>query len=182
MGVSIRAYARMRGCSESAVRKAITSKRIKPEADGTIDPERANKQWEQNTFLGATLRPSAAKPAPPPPAQQRMAVPSVAGVESPSSDPVQSFLRARAVKETFNAKVAQMEYEERAGRLIQASRAAEYASTFSSIVKDHLMAMPDRLAPVLAAVDDEDAIHKILFNDVSAVLKKLSKAVADAGL
>ena len=52
MGVSIRAYARMRGCSESAVRKAITSNRIKPEADGTIDRERANKQWEQNTFLG----------------------------------------------------------------------------------------------------------------------------------
>jgi hypothetical protein len=172
----------MRGCSESAVRKAIASKRIKPEADGTIDPERANKQWEQNTFVGATLRPPVAKApaqAPPPP---RMSMPPVPGVEPPSADPVQSFLRARAVKETFNAKVAQMEYEERAGRLIQASRAAEYASTFSAIVKDHLMAMPDRLAPVLAAVDDEDAAHKILLNDVSAVLKKLSKAVADAGL
>jgi len=181
MSVSIRAYARMRGCSESAVRKAIASKRIKPEADGSIDPARANREWEQNTFAAATLRPAPAKP-PRPQSQPRAAVPHVPNVDSPSSDPVQSFLRARAVKETFNAKVAQMEYEERAGRLIQASRAAEYASTFSSIVKDHLMAMPDRLAPVLAAVDDEHAAHRILLNDVSAVLKKLSKAVADAGL
>ena len=182
MGISIRAYARMRGCSESAVRKAIASKRIKPEVDGSINPDRANRDWEQNTFVGATLRPPVAKAPSQAPPTPRMSMPSVAGVESPSADPVQSFLRARAVKETFNAKVAQMEYEERAGRLIQASRAAEYASTFSAIVKDHLMAMPDRLAPVLAAVDDEDAAHKILLNDVSAVLKKLSKAVADAGL
>ena len=182
MGISIRAYARMRGCSESAVRKAIASKRIRPEADGSIDSDRANRDWEQNTFAAATLRPAPAKPYKPPRPQPRAAMPHVTSVESPPSDPVQSFLRARAVKETFNAKVAQMEYEERAGRLIQASRAAEYASTFSSIVKDHLMAMPDRLAPVLAAVDDEHAAHRILLNDVSAVLKKLSKAVADAGL
>lgn len=182
MGISIRAYARMRGCSESAVRKAIASKRIKPEPDGSIDPERANKDWEQNTFAGATLRPSPTKAPPPPRSQPRTAMPHVASVDSATTDPVQSFLRARAVKETFNAKVAQMEYEERAGRLIQATRAAEYASTFSSIVKDHLMAMPDRLAPALAAVEDERVAHRILSNDVSTVLKKLSKAVADAGL
>ncbi len=180
MGISIRAYARMRGCSESAVRKAISSKRIKPDSDGSIDPDRANKEWEQNTFVNATLRPSATKPAQQP--RQQRTVTSAPSVDAPSSDPVQSYLRARAVKETFNAKVAQMEYEEKAGRLIQASRAAEYASTFSAIVKDHLMAMPDRLAPALAAVDDESAAHRILFNDVSTVLKKLSKAVADAGL
>lgn len=179
MGISIRAYARMRGCSESAVRKAIASKRIRPEPDGTIDAERANKEWEQNTFAGATLRPAAqATPRP----QPLKPLPHAAPIEAPSADPVQSFLRARAVKETFNAKVAQMEYEERAGRLIQASRAAEYAATFSAIIKDHLMAMPDRLAPALAAVDDERTVHRILHNDVSSVLKKLSKAVADAGL
>jgi hypothetical protein len=181
MGISIRAYARLRGCSESAVRKAISSKRIKPDPDGTIDSDRANKEWEQNTFVNATLRSSTTKPAQQPRPQPRT-ITSAPSVDAPSSDPVQSYLRARAVKETFNAKVAQMEYEERAGRLIQASRAAEYASTFSAIIKDHLMAMPDRLAPMLAAIDDERAAHRILFNDVSAVLKKLSKAVADAGL
>ena len=37
-GVSLRAYARMRGCSEGAVRKAIAAKRITPNAGVTIDP------------------------------------------------------------------------------------------------------------------------------------------------
>jgi len=55
MGVSLRAYARLRGCSLTAVQKAIASKRITPNADGTIDPERANQEWTKNTFAGKTL-------------------------------------------------------------------------------------------------------------------------------
>jgi hypothetical protein len=41
MGLSIRAYARHRGVSHVAVKKAIDSGRITPEADGTLDPQRA---------------------------------------------------------------------------------------------------------------------------------------------
>jgi hypothetical protein len=171
MGVSLRAYARMRGCSLTAVQKAISSKRITTLPDGTIDAERANQEWAKNTFAGQTIhKPSAAAPSP--------------MHESPaaSGDPVTAYLRARAVKESFAARTAQLEYEERAGKLIPAARAAEYAAGFSSIVKDGLMAMPDRLAPMLAAVDDEKAIHRMLVAEVSAALRKVSKAVADAGL
>ena len=42
-GVSQRAYARLRGVNLSAVQKAITTKRITPNPDGSIDPERANQ-------------------------------------------------------------------------------------------------------------------------------------------
>ena len=45
MGLSIRAYARHRGVSDAAVRKAIAAGRITPEADGTLDAARANAQW-----------------------------------------------------------------------------------------------------------------------------------------
>ena len=174
MGVSLRAYARMRGCSLTAVQKAIASKRITTLQDGTIEPERANQEWAKNTFAGQTIhQPSAASPDRIPPVHE-----SVPG----SGDPVAAYLRARAVRESFAARTAQLEYEERAGKLIQAVRASEYAAGFSSIVKDGLMAMPDRLAPMLAAVDDERAIHRMLAAEVSAVLRKVSKAIADAGL
>jgi hypothetical protein len=170
MGVSLRAYARMRGCSLTAVQKAISSKRITTLPDGTIDAERANQEWTKNTFAGQTINKAQTAPSP--------------MHESPaaSGDPVTAYLRARAVKESFAARTAQLEYEERAGKLIPAARAAEYAAGFSSIVKDGLMAMPDRLAPMLAAVDDEKAIHRMLVAEVSAALRKVSKAVADAGL
>ena len=49
MGVSLRAYARHRGCSLTAVQKAIRGGRITPEPDGTIDPGKADAEWSANT-------------------------------------------------------------------------------------------------------------------------------------
>ena len=49
MGLSRRAYAAHRGCSESAVRKAIATGRISVEADGTIDPAKADADWDART-------------------------------------------------------------------------------------------------------------------------------------
>jgi hypothetical protein len=123
MGVSIRAYAKARGCTEGAVRKAILAKRITPNADGTIDPERANGEWARNTFAGKTLHQATTQ-----------GQPARGGQSEVSGDPVSSYLRARAVSETFKAKIAQMEYEERAGKLIQATKAGEYAAHWSAIV------------------------------------------------
>ncbi|HUE00648.1 MAG TPA: hypothetical protein VMR62_13830 [Bryobacteraceae bacterium] len=175
MGISLRAYARMRGCSLTAVQKAIATKRITTLPDGTIDPERANQEWAKNTFAGQTVNRTAAA-APKERVSQMPEPPTATG------DPVAQYLRARAVKTSFEARTAQLEYEERAGKLIQAVRASEYAASFSAIVKDHLQARADRLAPMLAAVNDEKAIHRLLKNDDEAVLRKVSKAIADAGL
>src|SRR5512140_3778194 len=105
-GVSQRAYARLRGVALSAVQKAIATKRITPNPDGSIDPERANQEWEKNTFAGKTLhqatRPQVAPLSAPPPPRGMPSQPDV------SSDPVAAYLRARAVSETFKAKIAQM--------------------------------------------------------------------------
>ena len=175
MGISLRAYARMRGCSLPAVQKAIASKRITTLPDGSIDPERANQEWARNTFAGQTVNRTAA-------AAPKERVSPMPEPQTATGDPVAQYLRARAVKTSFEARTAQLEYEERAGKLIQAVRASEYAASFSAIVKDHLQARADRLAPMLAAVNDEKAIHRLLKNDDEAVLRKVSKAIADAGL
>ena len=49
MGLSIRAYARHRGVSDTAVHKAIRAGRITPEADGTLDPDKVDREWNKNT-------------------------------------------------------------------------------------------------------------------------------------
>lgn len=50
MGISIKAYARHRGVSPAAVRKALEYGRITKQADGTIDPVRADRDWAANTL------------------------------------------------------------------------------------------------------------------------------------
>ena len=179
MGVSLRAYARMRGVTLVAVQKAIKSRRITPNPDGTIDPERANQEWDRNTFAGKTLLAKALTPSA---AQRGNRAANIPQPGEVSTDPVAAYLRARAVSETYRAKVAQLEYEERAGRLLRAEKAAEYAAQFSAIVGDALSTWPDRLTPVLAATTDETAVHRILSNEATALRKKIAKAIADAGL
>jgi len=49
MGQSIRAYARHRGVTDTAVHKAIRSGRVTPEPDGTVDATRADLEWARNT-------------------------------------------------------------------------------------------------------------------------------------
>ena len=61
MGLSIRAYARQRGVSDTAVHKAIKSGRITPEPDGTINPIKANAAWNRNSD------PAQQRKQPPPP-------------------------------------------------------------------------------------------------------------------
>ena len=183
MGISLRAYARMRGCSLTAVQKAIASKRITTLPDGTIDPERANQEWAKNTFAGNSPKRAQAASRGGSATRKTSSVPPVTSQPSEaSSDPVAAYLRARAVNETFKAKVSQLEYEERTGKLIPAARAAEYAAMFSAVVKDAMTALPDRLSPMLAAVDEEKAIHRMLSAEVAAVLKKINKALTDSGL
>lgn len=45
MGLTRRGYARLRGCSEKLVRRALASGRIRLEVDGSIDPKRADAAW-----------------------------------------------------------------------------------------------------------------------------------------
>src|ERR1041384_4753856 len=178
-GVSQRAYARLRGVAMSAVQKALASKRITPNPDGSIDPERANLEWEKNTFAGKTLhqatRPQVAAISAPPAPRGSSGMPSP---PEASSDPVSAYLRARAVSETFKAKTAQLEYEERAGKLIQATKAGEYAAHWSAIVGDALSAYPDRVAPLVAAAKTEAEIHRILAGETNALRRKMAKAIS----
>ena len=182
-GVSLRAYARLRGVALSAVQKAIKTRRITLNPDGTLDPERANQEWERNTFAGKTLHQATGPQVVPlsAPAKSPRGGAGMPSQPEVSNDPVAAYLRARAVSETFKAKTAQLEYEERAGKLIQATKAGEYAVHWSAIVGDALSAYPDRVAPLVAAAKTEAEIHRILAAETNALRRKMAKAISDAG-
>ena len=56
MGVSLRCYARHRGCSLYAVQKARQTGRIPVLADGSIDPDAADEAWEAAAARRAAQR------------------------------------------------------------------------------------------------------------------------------
>ena len=63
MGVSLREYARRRGVSHVAVMKAIRAGRLTPEPDGTLDPDKADAQWDARTDPARRPEPPEDEPA-----------------------------------------------------------------------------------------------------------------------
>lgn len=168
-GLSARAYARVRGVSHVAVLKAIKNKRISLGADGTIDPVKANREWERNTFAGKTVT----VPAPLDTGR--------AGSQGGAGDLSLMYQKGKVKEQFFKGQIAELEFNLRNGKLIEASTAGEYASSISNIIRDQVSAWPDRLTPMLAATTDETVIHRILSREGDALLRKVSKAIADAG-
>jgi hypothetical protein len=166
-GLSARAYSRVRGVSHVTVLKAIKSHRITLSADGTIDPVRADQEWARNTFNDRVV------PAAPPP------------LDSPKvgqGDGVDMlFKKGKAKEQYFRGQMAELEFNLANGQVIKASVAGEFASSISNIIRDQVSAWADRLAPVVAAVTDETAVHRILSKESDALLRKVSKTIADAG-
>ena len=177
MGLSIRAYARQKGVSDTAVHKAIKSGRIPVEADGTIDPSKANAAWERNTSPAQQRKPVPVKPAPdkpsPPPVRQATQRPAEPEAGS-STAGVPNYQMSRAVRETYNAKLTRLDYEERTGKLLNADDVAKEAFAIAHRVRDRLLNIPSRMASVLASETDSKAIELLLSQELRIALEELS--------
>jgi hypothetical protein len=114
MGISIRAYARHRGVTDTAVRKAIQAGRITPEADGTIEPDKADQDWARNT---ESPRSGTQQRAP------RVKAPDLSGAGEAAStgQGSTSLLQARTVNEVVKAQTNKVRLQRLKGELVDPS-------------------------------------------------------------
>ena len=131
--VSIRAYAKHRGVSHTAVEKAVKQGRIRI-VDGKIDVEQADRDWNRNSS-------PVNKPEPTPRAAAS-AEPLVAGP---------SFAQSRAVREAYEARLAKLTWEERIKKLINADEVRVSAYNFSRMIRDRILNVPDRVVGAVLA-------------------------------
>ncbi len=161
MGMSVRAYARHRGVSHVAVIKAIQSGRITPESDGTIDPAKADAQWASNTRPSAALEPEDAATSP----QPRVGAPD--------------YRTSRAIREAYAARLAKLEFEERAGKLISTDEVKVTVFNLARRTRDWLLQIPRRIAPqiVAAVVADPDprTVEEMLEVEIREALEELTR-------
>ena len=171
--LSLRAYAKHRGVSLAAVQKAIRSGRIATTADGAIDSERADADWSAKTRPGQKRH----SPAP------ALVAPVVPFVEPPRSDPGGAggvdYFRARAIRESYLARLAKIEFEEKSAKLVSRDEVQIAAFTKARTVRDSLLNIPDRLAATLAAETDADNVHQVLTVEIRKALDELAGADRD---
>ena len=143
MGISIRAYARHRGVTDTAVHKAIRAGRVTPEADGTIDADRADREWARNTDT------------PKKGTQQRaesVAVRENAGEQTaalPSGGT--SLLQARTVNEVVKAQTNKVRLARLKGELVDRSQAVAHVFKLARAERDAWLNWPARISSQMAA-------------------------------
>ena len=155
MGLSIRAYARHRGVSHVAVKKAIDTGRITPAADCTIEPNRADLEWAQNTV--AARKPVAAKTASPAAEPIRPASAPVESVAPPLSAGGTSLLQARTVNEVVKAQTNKVRLAQLKGDLVDRSQAIAHVFRLARTERDAWLNWPARISAEMAAKLEVDA-------------------------
>ena len=162
--LSLRAYAKHRGVSLAAVQKAIHSGRITPNTDGLIDSERADAEWNAKTRPGQRrTRPAAVTP-------REAAEAPAAGLD---------YFRARAIRESYLARLAKIEFEERIAKVVDRDEVQVAAFTRGRVVRDNMLNIPDRVAATLAAESDVDRVHRILSDEIRMALDVLAGPNSD---
>lgn len=180
-GLSQRAYAKRRGVSHTAVQKAIADGRIKVLPDGSIDPKKADKEWEANTDETKPLNSVSGNPkhrrnggAPVPGAN---AVGAKGDDEDPEKIVGTTYQRARAARETYQAKLARLEYEHKMGKLVDAAEVRVAAFNAARNARDTLRNLPDRIAAQFPDIQHE--LHRILLEEVHRVCRELANQNSD---
>ncbi|AUM72967.1 elements of external origin [Paracoccus jeotgali] len=169
MGLSRRQYAAHRGVSHTAVAKAIASGRITLEADGSIDPVKADRQWDAQTdpakqrgvhapALGSATAAGTARAAAATRPVPRAAIESVgetlreagADPEAGASGEV-SFLRARMANEVIKAQTAKVRLQKMKVELVDRARTTAMVFDLARRERDAWQNWPPRVAANMAA-------------------------------
>ena len=151
--MGVREYARHRNTGHSTVQRAIESGRISTLANGQIDSEVADREWTENTEgrpKGTTRRRETA--------DDRDAV-----VAS-------GYAKSRAIREYYEAKMAEIAYKEKLGSLIATDEVK--IATFNQFrqFRDGILNIADRVAAMVAAESDAAKCYKILADEFRKAL------------
>jgi hypothetical protein len=179
MGLSIRAYARHRGVSHVAVKKAIDTGRITLGTDGTLDPEQADREWQQNTAsprkTASPVKVSASPVSEPPrPASREPAIEPATPTLSAGGT---SLLQARTVNEVVKAQTNKVRLARLKGDLVDRSQAIAHVFRLARTERDAWLNWPARISAQMASKLEVDAhaLHVAIDSAVREHLMELGE-------
>ena len=180
MGISIRAYARHRGVTDTAVHKAIRTGRISTEPDGTLDADRADQEWARNTDVpntGTAQRTVKVKV----PQEGRQAGGPAGGPGGDGGTALPSggtsLLQARTFNEVVKAQTNKVRLARMKEELVDRARAIAHVFKLARSERDAWLNWPARVSAQMAAKLDVDAhtLHVMLEGAVREHLQELGE-------
>jgi hypothetical protein len=190
--VTQREFAKLAGCDEKQVRRAITSGKLKPDADGKLDPALVSSGWRRPIRSSKVVADSADI--------SKVSAKSVRSVraESVRTDPIvdesdtpteaaaklvmamgaqNDLATAICIKENFNALLKQLEYEQKSGSLIDLAIARTVLFDAARAARDSWMNWPMRAGPKIAADLglEADRVTEVLIEHVHTQIADLGE-------
>ncbi|HDR9093364.1 hypothetical protein QZM46_17630 [Burkholderia vietnamiensis] len=160
--VTQREFAKLAGCDEKQVRRAIASGKLKPDADGRLDPALVSSGWRRPIRSSKTVADSAdtSKVSAKTVRTESVRAPVVDENDSPTEAAAKlvmamgatnNLAEAIRIKENFNALLKQLEYEQKSGSLVDLSVARTVLFDCARAARDSWMNWPMRVGPKIAA-------------------------------
>jgi hypothetical protein len=87
--------------------------------------------------------------------------------------PPTSYAQAKLADMVFRAKLRRLEFETRQGKLIEVAIVKERWAAILVVLKERVLAVPDKLAPELTAFTDERQTRDALKREMTALLKAI---------
>lgn len=180
--------ARLLGVSRQAIGDLVKRAILEVGRDGKIDVALARLALEQRVrpssktaqALGtATLTPpTAASVLLAPPSEPSQTTPVEPAAESTDDSAVTSYHVAKTLREVAEARLAQLRLAEARGELVRAADVRAAQARRLAALRESLLQLPARLAPVLAAEADAARCHETLQAELHAVLEQMTEGVA----
>ena len=163
--VSQSEFAKRNGWTRQYVSKLVRQGRIRLE-NGKVNEIAALRALKADAEPSTVLREKVP--------EKRSLTPAVSSPAPMESRPSVDYLTARTMREAYRAKMTRMEYEQKQGKLTDAARVREDAFQAGRIVRDAILALPDRLADILAAENNPGKVHQLLRDELELALEQLS--------
>lgn len=102
------------------------------------------------------------------------------GFKADQADAYTLLAKAKAKRETYRAHIAELEYKQKSGDLLPRDEVAAAWIDRVQILKGRLLALPSRVAPIVATAQDMRAIEQALRGEIIAALTELADEAAAA--
>lgn len=177
-GLTARQFAEADGCSHTLVNRAIKQGKLRTLDDGTIDPSQIGSPWRKQNRAGGNKSGN---------------VETVSGVSIQDDEtlsqaaeriiaatgPTMSQAEAERVKENYLALLRQLEYDTKAGAVVEVPQVAKLFGEACSKVRTKLLAIPAEQAPAVHRCQTVAEVQALLSDIITEALEELTRGHGD---
>jgi len=186
--VTFKSFAEIKGVTASAVSIAVKSRIADAvvERDGKrmLDRDKALELWDRNTKRNGSERVSAEARNRDrrelSTAREAVTVPTATGDQLKTlimglpEDQIPGLDVSRERKEHYNAEIARLQALKEREDLVPTADVKRQAFSLGRQIRDNVMGIPDRVAPLLAAAQDSREVHRLLTEELRTALRVLA--------